>query len=159
VQPVYGKSPKKTMDMFLEGMQFDPRQLDLDDDERQQLEAAAAQPDPKVEVEQIRAQSDQAIAQLDNEVEWKKALLSFQAKGMSLDEALEAVETQVAGSITLEQMKQEGKTQEQVVDASLNPEAPSPEMQEPPQEQEQELGVEDSLKILGLTPNEPNEPV
>lgn len=154
VQPVYGKSPKKTMDMFLEGMQFDPEQLDLDEEERARLEQAANAPDPKVLVEQMRAETDRYIAELkDARAEWE-GLLDAQLKGASLNQALAAVETQVEGSIVQEGMRQEGKKDEKMVDAALNPESPVPMKVAQPQALA-EPTVDEALTMLGMgAPNE-----
>lgn len=141
VQPVYGKSPKKGMDLFLESLQFDPRQLDLDPEEEQQLQEAAAEPDPKVQVEQISSDTDKQIAQLRDETERLKLMLDAQMKGLSLEQAEEAVNTQMAGNLALESLKQDGKAEEAKVKEGATPAVPAPEA-------EPSLG--ESMQILGL---------
>jgi len=140
VQPVYGKSPKKTMDMFLESMQFEPRQLDLDAEEQQQLEAASKEPDPKVTVEQLRSDTDKFIAGLKDNTDRLKIMLDAQMKGESLEQAAESVATQVEGNIALEAVKQDGEREKE----ELNP----PKEPAPP---EGEPTTEQAMNILGLS--------
>ncbi len=142
VQPVYGKSPKKGIDLFLESLQFDPRQLDLDDEERAQLEQAAAEPDPKVQVEQLRSETDRAIEAIRDERERLKIMLDAQAKGASLEQAADAVETQTAGNIALEAMKQEGEQNKPSAQTSDTPNVASITA---------EPSVDESLQLLGLS--------
>lgn len=141
VQPVYGKSPKKGMDLFLESLQFDPRQLDLDEEEKQQLEAASAEPDPKVQVEMMRTQSDQMIAQLKDQTDRIKLMLDAQLKGMSLDQAADAIETQAAGNLALESLKQEGEVEKESGVKAVPVSEPVVE---------EEPSIEESLNILGI---------
>jgi hypothetical protein len=84
IQPIYGKSPKKWMNMYLEGFQVDPSQLDLEDDERAQLEAAANEKDVKVVVAEIQAESNRYRADL--KVEFDELQLSIESSLKALTE-------------------------------------------------------------------------
>ena len=120
--------------------------FDLDPEEQQQLEAAASEPDSKVQVEQLRSETDRMIAQLKDGTERIKAMLDAQLKGMSLEQAADAVETQAAGNLALEGMKQEGKKDEQVTAAVLDPENPMKKQEEV----EVEPDLATSFQVLGL---------
>jgi hypothetical protein len=144
VQPVYGKSPAKGMDMILEAAQFDPRQLDLSDEERERLEAASAEPDPKVQVEQLRSETDRLIEQMRDERERLKMMLDAQAKGASLDQAADAVETQTAGNLALESMKQEGAVEQKAMEVANLAEGGAKPKEAPGPD------IDESLDILGI---------
>ena len=75
-------------------------------------------------------------------------MLDAQLKGLSIEQAADAVETQAAGNLALEGMKQEGKKEEAVQSAVLDPENPMTSSPEP------EPDIDNSLKILGLDNNE-----
>jgi hypothetical protein len=117
LQPAYGLSPKKWAQMFLEGFQIDYDHLQLDPDEEQKLEAAQAQPDPKVQVAQINAQVQQMIAQMEDATSRVKLALDAQAKALSIQQAENAVQTQAGANITQEAMKQQGGMQGKMLDA------------------------------------------
>ena len=133
LQPVYGKSPAKWMDMFLEGNQIDPEQMQLTDEERKRLEKAENQPDPKVIAAQIEAQGNLMIAQIKDVTDRLKVYVDAQAKGASIIQAKDAVETQAAANIAQEQMKQEGATEEK----PSKPAKPAP-------------SIDDDLKNIGF---------
>ena len=87
LQPVYGVSPQKWMQTYLEGFQIDIEMLALSEEERKQLEAAAQQPDPKVMAAQIEAQAEVYKADLRKEVDTLKLALEAQFKRLSLEQA------------------------------------------------------------------------
>lgn len=107
VQPVFGISPSKTIDAFLEGQQIDPESLKLTDEERQQLETAAEKPDPKVEVAQLETAATKYVADMRAEMEKLELALKAQQTKVDYLKAVEIADTQVAGSVALEGMKQE----------------------------------------------------
>jgi hypothetical protein len=72
------------MNMYLEGFQVDPSQLDLEDDERAQLEAAANEKDVKVVVAEIQAESNRYRADL--KVEFDELQLSIESSLKALTE-------------------------------------------------------------------------
>jgi hypothetical protein len=158
LQPMYGLSPKQTMDMMLEGLQIDPERLHATEEEMQQLQQAAAQPDPAVEAAQIRAQTDMQIEQMRKEVEGIRLMLDAQIKGLSIQQAKQAVDTQAAANITQEAMKQghdkamasaDLMAQEHLakVDAGLDPENPRGVPKTLPLPQ---MSVEEALNHLGI---------
>lgn len=156
VQPPYNLSPKRTMEMMLEGLQIDPQRLAATPEEQQALEQAAAQPDPKVEATQINAQTQMQIAEIRKEIDTAKMLLDAQLKGLSLAQAQKAVETQTAGNIVQQQLKQghevsmtQAKTAADEhlakVDAGLDPANPRGMPAQPP-----EMTPEEALNHLGI---------
>ena len=146
VQPVYGKSPRKGMDLILEALQFDPGQLDLDEEERQRLEEAANTPDPKVQVEQMRSDTDRFVAKMEDATTRMKAMLDAQLKGMSLDQAADAIETQAAGNLALEGLKQEGEKEKM----EAGPEVSEEEKSSSSENSDISPSIDESLAILGL---------
>lgn len=87
VQPIYGISPKKWMQTYLEGFQIDFENLALTEEERQQLEQAAQQPDPKVVVAQIETEMEKYKADIKAQIESVKVALDAQFKHLSLAQA------------------------------------------------------------------------
>jgi len=158
LQPSYGISPEKWMAAFLEGHQLDPEKLALTDEERERLESAEAQPDPKVQVAQIEAQVDKYVADLRAEMDELKLQLDAQVKGASIEQARETVDTQAAAQIATEEMRQEGKMEEKLMDAELDPELASglPEGQNAPTLSPESTGalaepsVDEALSALGF---------
>ena len=148
IQPIYGLSPKKWAEMFLAGFQIDYEQLELEEEERRMLEAAAQQPDPKEIVENIRARTDLAIAQLEDATKRLKIQLDASAEGASIAQASDAVNTQVQGSLALEDMRQEGKKDEAMIKASG--EVGNAQPTQPKQTKAPELDVDTALNALGL---------
>jgi len=142
LMPAYGISPKKWMAQFLEGNQIDPDMLELDDEERERLEAAEKQPDPKVIAMQIEAQANVMIAQIKDATDRLKIYVDAQAKGASILQARDAVETQAAANITQETIKQEGQVEGQ---AGQGPKKPARPPAEPP-----EMDTEAALNTLGF---------
>jgi len=143
LDPVYEISPKKWMAAFLEGHQLDAEKLGLDDEEREQLAAAAEQPDPTVQAAQIRAEVDKYVAGLEHAIDQRKLQVDVQAKGASLAHASEVTDTQSATQIALESMKQDGEKEKIAMqgDDTATPNAAAP----PP-----EPTVDEALNSLGF---------
>jgi hypothetical protein len=128
LQPVYGISPQKWMQTFLEGFQIDFENLQMSEEERKQMEEASNQPDPRVVVAQIEAQGNVMIAQLKDATDKLKIYVDAQAKGASIEQARDAVETQAAANITQEAMKQDGAAAKAGLPARPQPQPEVPEM-------------------------------
>lgn len=138
LQPVYGVSPKKWMQVYLEGFQIDIESLALTDEERQRLEAAEQQPDPKVAAAQIEAQAEVYKADLRKEVDTLKLALEAQFKRLSLEQAQAA--TQIKSDTALAQKGMD--VQQKALEGSppaAPAKAPTPE-----------INVEAALNVLGL---------
>lgn len=147
LQPVYGISPQKWMQTFLEGFQIDYENLAMTDEERQKLEAAEQQPDPRVMVAQIEAQGLLMIAQLKDATDQLKIFVDAQAKGASIIQAREAVKTQATANLAQEAMKQDGAVKKEAVKAAL----PSPQKSEA---QAPNMDIDQALESLGLGMNQ-----
>lgn len=145
VNPVYGKSPKKYANLFLEANQLDPTLLDIDEEEMQQLQAEANRPDPRVEAENIRAQSDLQVAQLRAEVDQLRIAIDAQFKNASLEQARDELETKTATDVAKTAMKNEGDLQKQQA-ANMGQRAGS-QMKEG---EDNLPDVDSAMKILGL---------
>jgi len=148
VQPIFKKSPAKTIDMLLEGFQIDPSQLELDEEEKEMLDAAANKPDPAVEVATIKAQVDQLIEQSKDDRERWIALLDAQQAGASREQAAEAVETQTAGNIAQEGLRQQGAVEKEAAKANMNVAAPG--QPKAPELPATNPTTEESVALLGL---------
>lgn len=155
IQPPFALSPKRTMEMMLEGLQIDPARLEATPEELQQLQQAAEQPDPRIEAAQIQAQTQMALAEVRKEIDTAKMILDAQLKGISIQQARDAVTAQTAANITQESMRQEHDqrmaatdtaSQEHLakVDAGLDPENPKGMPKQP------EMSVEEALNHLGI---------
>ncbi len=139
LQPVYGVSPKKWMETYLEGFQIDMEQLALTEEERQQLEAAAQQPDPKVAAAQIEAQAEVYKADLKKEVDTLKLALEAQFKKLSLEQAQNEAQLKSDTALVQETIKGENSA----VDGS----ATAPKSVKPA---EGPVNVDEALSMLGL---------
>jgi hypothetical protein len=141
IQPVYGLSPKKLAQRQIEGFGLNYDDLKATEEELAQLQAAADQPDPAVEVANIRAQTDKDIADLKARLEEFKAMLDAQIQGASIEQAREAVQTQGLANIAQESLRQEGSKELKYQEAALDPENPlvSPEP-----------SIDEALDELGL---------
>lgn len=68
MNPVFEKSPKKTIDEIFRSYRFDPAKFDMDEEEKQKMaEAAQGQTAPQVQAAQIRAQTDLQKEQIRQE--------------------------------------------------------------------------------------------
>lgn len=65
LNPVFGKDPKKWMDEMLKTNKLDPTRFNYEDEEWQQIVENMSQPeqDPKLEIEQMKIQAQQQMAQ------------------------------------------------------------------------------------------------
>ena len=139
LQPVYGVSPKKWMETYLEGFQIDMEQLALTEEERQQLEAAAQQPDPKVLAAQVEAQAEVYKADLKKEVDTLKLALEAQFKKLSLEQAQNEAQLKSDTALVQETIKGENSV------AGENTAAPRPA-----KPTEEPVNVDEALSMLGL---------
>ncbi len=126
VQPVYGKSPKKWMDLYLEGFQVDPETLTLDDEERKQLEAAAKEKDIKVVVAEIQAESDRYRADLKVEFDELALAVEAQLKTLSEDNTASSKELSEQVKLFMKQMDIEQLPDAQGDDKPVVPEPVEP---------------------------------
>lgn len=143
LQPVYGVSPKKWMEVYLEGFQIDMETLALTEEERQQLEAAAQQPDPKVIAAQVEAQAEVYKADLKKEVDTLKLALEAQFKKLSLEQAHAAAQLKSDTALVQESMR--GETAKVISPNTSTTEASPAKAPEPV-----DMGVEQALAALGL---------
>jgi hypothetical protein len=149
VQPIYGISPAKLARAFFEGLQINPDTLEMDAEEKAKLEAAAAQPDPRVESAQIQAQTQLQIAEMQKQIAVMKAMLDAQLKGLSLDHAEKVVDTQMQTTLAGEALKQQGAKEKEVVKAAVAPQvATGPAAPKPPAPPGED--VDTALSLLGL---------
>jgi len=144
LQPVYGISPKKWMQIYLEGFQIDIESLAITEEERTQLEQAAQQPDPKVLAAQVEAQAEIYKADLKKEVDTLKLALEAQFKKLSLEQAQAAA--QLKSDTALVQEKLRSNTAQ-----VISPNTPAvPKDLGESIEEENPIDVKSALNILGL---------
>jgi hypothetical protein len=144
LQPIYGVSPKKWMQIYLEGFQIDIETLALSEEERQILEQAAQQPDPKVIAAQIEAQTEVYKADLKKEVDTLKLALEAQFKRLSLEQAQN--EAQLKSDTALTQESLRSKTAQ-----VISPNTPAtPKNLDESQELTPAVDVKAALNTLGL---------
>lgn len=115
VQPIYGKSPKKGMDAFLEGHQLDPEKFDLTEEEQKQLQAAQEAPDPAVQVAQIRAEVDKYLGDQKTQVEMAKLQEKAGEAELNAETNRDAAEMNAASNVATEDMRQEGANQRELM--------------------------------------------
>ena len=144
VQPVFGISPKKLAAMYFEGHQMDAEMLQLTPEEEQQLQAAAEQPDPKVEVAQLETQATKYVA--DVRAEMDKLELAFKAQKEKLDyqKAMDVVDTQTTAQVAMAGMKEETKKAEAAAE-NVTPIKPEQPPEAPPEED-----IDAQLDALGF---------
>ena len=159
LQPVYGLSPSKWMGAYLEGFQLDAEKLALTEEERERLEKAEQQPDPKIQVAQIEAQAEVYKADLKKETDQLKLALEAQFKDLSLQQAQAAAELESQTKLAQQGLKGEQdlakETMKPVPQGAKRPEPQTLEQMEvDPQEMEQAgpppTDVEAALNTLGL---------
>jgi len=107
VQSIFGLSPKQLARRLLEARGLAYEDVQLTPEELEKLQAAEQTPDPKLQVEELRGQVDMQIAELRSQTESMKAMLDAQLKGMSIDQAREAVHTQGLMNVAQEMVKKE----------------------------------------------------
>lgn len=93
--PIYGIDPRKLAREILRSMRLDVRSLEYDDDEWQEIveqyRQIAAQgqqppPDSRVEVAQIKADTDMRVAELRNEIDTRKLDFAEAVKALELEQ-------------------------------------------------------------------------
>ena len=143
VQPAFGLSPKTLAKRLVESFGLNYDDVKATEEELAQLQAAAEQPDPVVQVAQIRAQTDLQVQQLKGQMDELKLMLDAQLRGASIEQAREAVQTQGLANIAQETIRQEGAVDQQTRAAALDPENPlvMPESEPSIDEALDELGV------------------
>jgi hypothetical protein len=142
LQPVYGISPRKWMQIYLEGFQIDIETLALTDEERERLEAAEQQPDPRVAAAEIEAQAEVYKADLRKEVDTLKLALEAQFKELSLQQAHTAAQLKSDTSLVEKEMDVQQKAMEGPPDG--------PSKKPTPVEMAESADVGDALATLGL---------
>lgn len=123
--PSYGLSPKLLAQRDVEGFGFNYDSIKLTDEEREELQTMLAQPEPAVQVAQIRAETDLQIQQMKDAMAEMKLMLEAQLKGESIEQAREAVQTQGLANIAQEAVRAEGDADQSMLDAALNPDNPN----------------------------------
>jgi hypothetical protein len=68
MNPVFEMSPRKAAQELLRALHFDPNKFDLDEEEKQKMQEIQPPPDPRIQVAQIKAQTDEKIAAQDAQV-------------------------------------------------------------------------------------------
>jgi len=148
VQPIYGLSPKRIMTGFLEGFQIDAENYRPDEQEMQQLQAAANKPDPRVESAQIQAQAQTVIAQIRDATDRLKIAIDAQAKALQVQQASDAVDTQASANIAQETLKQQGEHERKGAEIAAVPPTTKPNGEAKPEEPP--MDVDKALNTLGL---------
>lgn len=87
LQPIYGISPKKWMNMYLEGFQIDSEVLAMTEEEIKQLQEAEKEPDPRIVVAEIEAKVDVYKADLDKQMDTLKLALEDEYNKMASEQA------------------------------------------------------------------------
>ena len=124
VQPAFGLSPKTLAKRLIESFGLNYDDVKATEEELAQLQAAAEQPDPVVQVAQIRAETDVKVQQLKDQMTELKLMLDAQLRGASIEQAREAVQTQGMANIAQETIRQEGQVEKQDRAAALDPTNP-----------------------------------
>jgi hypothetical protein len=131
------------MRRHIEGLGLNYDDIKVTEEELEQLQAAAQQPEPPVQVAQIRAETDIKVQQLKNQMAELKTMLEAQLRGTSIEQAREAVETQGLANVTQEIIRQEGAVDLQDRAAALDPTNPLINPTEEPT-------VDEALDELGI---------
>lgn len=108
VQPIFGLSPSQLARRFVESFGLNYDDVKMTEEEKAQLEAAEQAPDVKVQVAELEGRVDIQVEEMRRQTAEMKAMLDAQLRGLSIDQAREAVETQGLANITQEVVKQEG---------------------------------------------------
>ena len=157
VQPIYGISPKKWMQTYLEGFQIDFENLALTEEERQQLEQAAQQPDPKVVVAQIETEMEKYKADIKAQIESVKVALDAQYKQLSLAQAQAEAQVKsdtalVQKGLDVEQRLNSDKIKAGQPTGKMSSAEGTDDMQEPASAKDMPnpVDVKSALSVLGL---------
>jgi hypothetical protein len=147
VQPIYGISPKKWMQIYLEGFQIDAEKLAISEEEMAQLQAAESKPDPRVEAAQIEAQATTYTADLKHQVDMLKVTLDAQFKELSVRQAMTEAALTAQTDMLKQALANKGNVEKQAVAGASNLESQrmgltaDPEKTSPPKTNTQmELG-------------------
>lgn len=62
MNPAFEMSPRKAAQELLRALHFDPNKFDLDEEEKQKMQQVQPPPDPRIQVAQIKAQTDEKLA-------------------------------------------------------------------------------------------------
>lgn len=68
MNPAFEMSPRKAAQELLRALHFDPNKFDLDEEEKQKMQEVQAPPDPRIQVAQIKAETDKGIAAQNAEI-------------------------------------------------------------------------------------------
>lgn len=155
VQPIFGISPKKWMQAYLEGFQIDFENLALTDEEEQQLQQAAQQPDPKVIVAQIEAEMEKYKADIKAQIESVKTALDAQYKQLSLAQAQAEAQVKsdtalVQKGLDVEQRLKSDKMKMGQSPGKMDSAEGTDGMQKPSADMPDPVDVKSALSILGL---------
>ena len=120
IQPIYGVSPKKWMQIYLEGFQIDAEKLAISEEELKQLQAAESKPDPRVEAAQIQAQALVQAAELKHQVDMLKVTLDAQFKELSLKQATAEAALAAQTDMLKQALANKGGVEKQAVAGSAN---------------------------------------
>jgi hypothetical protein len=145
LQPIYGISPKKWMQTYLEGFQIDIETLALTEEEQAQLTKAEQQPDPKVIAAQVEAQAEVYKADLKKEVDTLRLALEAQFKKLSLEQAQAEAQLKSDTHIASKEMDVQQKSVE-----SAEPKPAEPKPLQAQEEFPSQVDVKAALSTLGL---------
>lgn len=145
LQPQFKLSPSRIMQAILEGNQLEYKLLALTPEEEEELRKAQEQPDPSVQVAQINAEVDKYEADLQHQTELLKIRNDAGGKQLEYKKAMDVTETQVAGQIAGQAVKDETQTKIAAVKAGAPARA-----EKAPAPKEPEMDPEAALNALGL---------
>jgi hypothetical protein len=106
--PIYGVDPKKAMNQWIKAMRFNPADWEFDDDKWQQIvERLSQKSDPRIQVEQIKAQAADARLTKEQQFEGQQNERGHQVEALlkSMDEHIEAMKLTGASEQTIEEIK------------------------------------------------------
>ena len=136
----------------MEGFQIDFENLALTEEERQQLEQAAQQPDPKVIVAQIETEMEKYKADIKAQIESVKVALDAQFKNLSLAQA--QAEAQIKSDTALVQKGLEVEQKAKSDDTKYKMQAGKTVKEsldtEEPEDMPHPVDVQAALSTLGL---------
>lgn len=114
LNPIFGKDPKKWMSEYMKAQHLDAKKFDYDDEEWQQIVEGMAQsqetpPDQKLEVAQIKAESDAAAlqAKIDFDREQKALDREIEIEFRTFEQELGILALQNAKDINTDKIKAE----------------------------------------------------
>lgn len=146
VQPIYGVSPKKWMQLYLEGFQVDYETLALDEEERQQLQDAADEPDPKVVVAEIQAETDKYRAELKDAFDTLKLSVDARLEEMAQNKDLDIAD--VGNQVKMFQSLLQREQAQQPASPGLPDPALAPGLPDPALSPQAGLDIDSALDLL-----------